>query len=186
MPYAGKSVSIEEMLDILITSGGLSEATAVVQLQRAIEEKAFAMRVPDGPNEDGEEEWVDLSPTGRSASVAALAQWRDRGEIPLTQESKNIIRGIRALRFQFEAACNLVETQRDIPRAVTKGPAPGTVDRYGESDRARFPEVEALMKAGKTLTAATTEIGPTLEGPATPESKAKRLRDLFQKVKAAN
>jgi hypothetical protein len=111
MPYEGKSVSIEEMLDILISSG-LSEASAVVQLQRAMEDKALVMLVPDGSNEDGEEMWCDLSPIGRSACVAALHQWRDREESPLTPQSKKMIRGIRAVRFQFEGLFGIRQSEQ--------------------------------------------------------------------------
>jgi hypothetical protein len=97
-----------------------------------------------------------------------------------------IMNGATASRAEFETRCDLVEQPIEREKANTKGPTPGTVDRYGISDRARFPEIEVLMKGGKSLTAATNELGPTLEGPATDESKARRLRDLFNKWKASN
>jgi hypothetical protein len=188
MPYQGETVSVEEMLDILIDHER-TEATGAIELGRALEDKAIKLFARAGSNDDGGELWREISNAETSAIVALLRDLCNRARIT-TIGTYNLPLGLfgsaRAIRIQFETACRLVELMPEPERMKTKGPAPGTVDRYGESDRARFPEVEALMKVGKTLTAATNELGPTLEGPATPESKARRLRDLFQKVKAAN
>lgn len=188
MPYQGKSVSLTEMLDILI-SHGQSEAAAALELERALEDKVIILFLPDGTNDDGEPLYCKISGAGRSAIIALLRDFPNRMRIPSIRSWNAPIAmfaAARALRIEFEAAFGLVEQLAESEKARTKGPAPGTVDRYGESDRARFPEIESLMKAGKTLTAATDELGPTLEGPATPASKARRLREKFQKMKAAN
>ena len=189
MPYEGKSVSLAEMLEILVSSGR-TEAAAALELERAIEDNQIRLLLPDGNDDQGETLFCQMSPMGRSHVIAALRAFPDRMRTPLIRHahiSVETVQAARATRMEFEAACRLVEASAETekPRA-TRGPTPGTVDRYGESDRARFPEIEALMKAGKTLTAATIEIGPTLEGPATPESKARRLRERFQKMKATN
>jgi hypothetical protein len=128
-----------------------------------------------------------MSNAGRSVVVAVLRDFPNRMRIPLIRHANAaaMFTAARAPRFQFEAACDLVDPA-NFEKAKKKGPVPGSVDRYGASDRARFPEIEALMKAGKTLSAACDELGPSLEGPATAASKAKRLRDRYNKLKAAN
>jgi hypothetical protein len=69
-------------------------------------------------------------------------------------------------------------------RRSRKGPAPGTVDRFGESDRALFPEIERIMREGrKSVHAAALEVASAgkVQGGGTPESRAKRLAKGFRK-----
>lgn len=75
------------------------------------------------------------------------------------------------------------------PSAVSKsrkarGPVPGNVRRYAESDRNLFPTIEALIKGGRmSITAAARRLADDgeVEGNGTPESRAKRLADAFRK-----
>lgn len=176
MAYRGDDIGIGAMLDDLVAKGR-NEFDAAVELESALKDGKVVLWYAGAPVID------DLPAVGRFLRDFASDRKQARlGYGYLAQ----MLADARALRVQFETVCNLLEPEPDAPRPATRGPAPGTVDRYGKSDRARLPEVEALMKAGKTLTAATNEIGPTLKGPATDESKARRLRELFQRLKATN
>ena len=57
------------------------------------------------------------------------------------------------------------------------------MDRFGESDRALFPEVERRMKDGKSVQAAARELAAEkrIKGNATEESLAMRLARLYRK-----
>jgi hypothetical protein len=68
-----------------------------------------------------------------------------------------------------------------------RGPAPGTVDRYGKYDRALFPEVERIMSEGdKSPYAACCELAENgkVKGVGTAESRAKRLASRFKKERS--
>ena len=66
-------------------------------------------------------------------------------------------------------------------RKTRRGPEPGTVDRFGESDRALYPEIERIMREGhKTVHAATLELASKVQGSGAPENRAKRLADRFR------
>jgi hypothetical protein len=188
MPYQGKLIGLLEMLDVL-TSHERTEAAAVLELENAIEDKAIGLRLPDGTNADGETLYCEMSRAGCAEVVAVLRDFPNRMRIPLTRHGNvaAMFTAARCPRVQFETICKLVEhKQPDVPKTAAKGPAPGTINRFGESDRAKFPEIEILLESGKSLSAACDELGPSLEGPATDASKAKRLRVLFKKLKAAN
>jgi hypothetical protein len=65
-----------------------------------------------------------------------------------------------------------------------KGPTPGAVDRFGESDRALFPEIERIMREShKSVHAAALEVASAgkVQGGGTPESLAKRLAKRFRR-----
>jgi hypothetical protein len=67
-----------------------------------------------------------------------------------------------------------------------RGPKPGTLDRFGNSDRALFPEIERIMSQGnKSAYAACYELAESGEvkgvGSSSAESRAKRLLRLFKK-----
>jgi hypothetical protein len=69
-------------------------------------------------------------------------------------------------------------TDLATPKKPRKGPAPGTVDRFGESDREMFNELERLQREGrKSLTAAANELATAgkLAGDGAPQSLAARL-----------
>jgi hypothetical protein len=176
MPYRGERVGVGEMFDEL-TAHGRDRLEAALELQHAFSDAKIILWYAGEPVID---ELFAIGNCLRDFAANDADAGRGLGALA------TVMAHAKADRSQFEAVCDLVEQPIEREKANTKGPAPGTIDRYGDSDRARFSGIEALMKAGKTLTAATNEIGPTLEGPATAESKAKRLRDLFKKWKAAN
>jgi hypothetical protein len=69
-------------------------------------------------------------------------------------------------------------------RRGRRGPAPGTVDRYGKADRALYPELERIMRENSTtLSAAALDLARAdqLPGTGTPESRASRLAKRFRK-----
>jgi hypothetical protein len=68
-----------------------------------------------------------------------------------------------------------------------RGPKPGTVDRYGKSDRALFPEIERMMREGhKSRYGACLELAENgkVKGGGIPESLAKRLARRFKKERS--
>jgi hypothetical protein len=67
-------------------------------------------------------------------------------------------------------------------RRGSRGPAPGTVDRYAKGDRKLFPAMKRLIKDGKkTVTAAAKELVHELEGIGSDDSKIARLANRFRK-----
>jgi hypothetical protein len=64
----------------------------------------------------------------------------------------------------------------------TRGPAPGTVDRYAASDRALYPEIAGLIATGLSMTAATEDLADAdkIAGTGTKASRAKRLARRFR------
>ena len=65
-----------------------------------------------------------------------------------------------------------------------RGPKPGTVRRYAESDRALFPDIERLTKDKHTsANAAALELANQgkVAGTGLPESRSKRLANLYLK-----
>lgn len=187
MSYRGERVGVGEMFAELLAHGS-GRLDAAIELQHAFSDAKIILWYGGVPVID---EVFAIGKFLRDFAANPAAASRGLGALA------TVMAEAQADRAQFEAVCGLASLQtdsgprltaeqQDAPKATTKGPAPGTIDRYGESDRARFPEIEALMKAGDSLTAATEKLGASLEGPATPASKAKRLHNLFKKLKAAN
>jgi len=72
--------------------------------------------------------------------------------------------------------------QNITSRRGRRGPAPGVVDRYRESDRALFSELRRIMrKEGKSLYAAALKLAELdkVKGAGTPISRAKRIVRRF-------
>jgi hypothetical protein len=113
MPYRGKSVSLEEMLDIL-TGHGRTEAVAVLELERALEDKAIILILRDGSDHEGEALYRALSDTEMSAVISLLRDIPNRTHIPSMRAWNAPIamfRAARAIRMQFETVCGLVDAQ---------------------------------------------------------------------------
>jgi hypothetical protein len=89
-----------------------------------------------------------------------------------SQEGKSVeLTNVAPRRAPITPAAAVVGTWT-APRP-RKGPAPGTVDRFGESDRALFPEIERIMREGhETVHAAALELASArkIQGGGTPES----------------
>ena len=69
------------------------------------------------------------------------------------------------------------------PRKGRKGPAPGKLARYRESDRACYAELEWLMREEcLSASAAARELAEAgkVEGVGSPESRARRLVKLYR------
>jgi hypothetical protein len=72
---------------------------------------------------------------------------------------------------------------RDLLR-TRHGPAPGSIDRYGDADRSLFPEIDELIRDQKlSLSAATQKLANEgrVDGVGDPCSRAKRLARRYQK-----
>jgi hypothetical protein len=68
-----------------------------------------------------------------------------------------------------------------------RGPAPGTLDRFGEADRALYRELKRIVRAGKSVNAAATELAEAgkVKGSGTDASRAKRLATRFIKERGS-
>jgi hypothetical protein len=86
-------------------------------------------------------------------------------------------------RFEPKPSMSAPVSTRTAGQA-RKGPTPGAVDRFGESDRALFPEIERIMREShKSVHAAALEVASAgkVQGGGTPESLAKRLAKRFRR-----
>jgi hypothetical protein len=67
-----------------------------------------------------------------------------------------------------------------------KGPEPGSVDRFGDSDEALFPEIDRIRRESrKSVHAATLELAfaGRIEGTGSEASRAKRLAGRYRKAR---
>jgi hypothetical protein len=74
-----------------------------------------------------------------------------------------------------------VRDATEAPR-YRKGPKPGTVDRYGQSDRALYEDMRRLMRdKHMSATAAARHLADKgkIEGVGTPDSRARRLAKRY-------
>ena len=71
------------------------------------------------------------------------------------------------------------------PSRAAKGPVRGEIDRFGDADRALFPEIERLMKSQRlTSTEAVRQIPEDkLTGRGTLDSRIRRVSDRFRREK---
>jgi hypothetical protein len=77
-----------------------------------------------------------------------------------------------------------VEARAAVSRPRRRGPKPGTLDRFGEADRALFPELEAMVRDARvSVTEAATRLAEAnrIVGTGTPSSRAKRLAELYRR-----
>lgn len=80
------------------------------------------------------------------------------------------------------------QSETGVVREARRGPEPGTLNRYGEADRALFPEIERIKREHLvSVTAAALMLaegkieGKAVPGHGSPLSKAKRLATLYRK-----
>src|SRR5262249_46201796 len=79
----------------------------------------------------------------------------------------------------------LLPTTAAPPPRAAKGPVRGEIDRFGDADRALFPEIERLMKSQHlTSTEAVQQIPEDkLAGRGTLDSRIRRVSDRFRRKK---
>ena len=115
--------------------------------------------------------------------------WSRRATRPYSETSRSSGQVPRAVYLRKFALARWPSQSADFheprTRVGRRGPAPGTVDRYGESDRGLLSEVKRIMRGGKTVHAATLELAEAgkIEGTGTSGSRAKRLAERFRKEK---
>jgi hypothetical protein len=65
----------------------------------------------------------------------------------------------------------------------SRGPLPGTIDRYGKADKKLFPAIEKMIQEGYTVESAALALARNnrVQGVGTPESRATRLAKRFRK-----
>jgi hypothetical protein len=74
-----------------------------------------------------------------------------------------------------------------IKKPGTRGPEPGTIDRYGEGRRALFPEIATLMKDERlSVEQAALRLGNRIPGAGTRESRAHSLAKMFRDASKTN
>jgi hypothetical protein len=112
MPYSGKSVSITEMLEILM-SHEQTEAAAALELEHALKDKAIRLFAPAGSDDDGDL-WREISNEETTAVIALLRDLFNRAPIT-TIGTWNLpialFKSARAIRMQFETVCRLVDAR---------------------------------------------------------------------------
>src|SRR5258706_8885710 len=109
MPYQGTSVSLLEML-ALLEGHERTEAAACLELERAIEDRKIVLLLPNGLNDEGEILYCKMLPAGVSVVLSVLRDFPNRMQIPLIRSMNTpveMIKAVRALRMEFEAACGL-------------------------------------------------------------------------------
>jgi hypothetical protein len=169
MPYQGKLIGLLEMLDVL-TSQKRTEAEAVLELERAIEDKAIDLRLPDGTNAGGETLYCEMSRAGRSEVVAMLRDFPNWMRIPTMRNWNTPIamfKAARAIRMQFEVACGLrVGEEEASPR----------LGRRFVSDEQLVAEALEGIRTGRWPNAhrAAQDLEERADG-ASPEAKVRRL-----------
>jgi hypothetical protein len=75
------------------------------------------------------------------------------------------------------------ESLHPIDRGQRRGPFPGAAEKYGDSDRALFPDLERMMLEGKSLRAATIALvsANRVPGRGSARGRAERLAARFRK-----
>jgi hypothetical protein len=103
-----------------------------------------------------------------------VLEWLDRSGFPALEpryRKSNLERAIAVIDASPAAAPQ--------PRGK-RGPVKGSISRYADHDRSMFPQMKRLIDQGMSMTAAAEQLGPHLKGGGTLESRATRLRKLFQ------
>jgi hypothetical protein len=143
--------------------------------------------------------WVNLRFLGdvRAVWQAALeagdleAPATPTGDAPRRRPCRDHIEAADNTTREVEANAQIAHDPERVPRgrrpgprsqSRKPGPAPGTVDRYAEKDRALFPEIERLMKEGLSRSAACEKLArdDRVAGAGSSESRARRLSDRFR------
>ena len=123
--------------------------------------------------------WLDPNQSVRAPCFVHLhtaASGKPDLECPVLIDQKDFQRWLDCARTAFKVS---PESTR-VP--IRKGPAPGTLGRFGKSDRTLFPEIERIMREHrKSACAAALELArdKKVDGVGTPESRAKRLAKRF-------
>jgi hypothetical protein len=82
----------------------------------------------------------------------------------------------------------LVTPAVSTARKPRRGPVPGSVDRFGDSDRALFPELDHILRERRmSVHAAALELASKgrIDGVGSETSRAKRLAGLYRKARTA-
>jgi hypothetical protein len=148
-------------------------------------------RHPRPPGSSGFFEVIEPSPTpalGRKIDAVigrdrrmiiqetTVLEWLDRSGFPALDKrysKTNLERAIAAIHAPPAA----------VPQSRGKrGPVKGVIARHAENDRSMFPQMQRLINEGHTPSAAAELLADTdlLTGGGTKQSKATRLRKLFQ------
>jgi hypothetical protein len=120
----------------------------------------------------------------------------DTGRVTLRRLPRQPFTPIRTAAEFFEHFPEALSTAAPTADAVTPGPAemsprpkrrrgptPGALDRYGESDRALYSELERISHEEKTsITDAAQRLADSgkVSGTGTPKSRAKRLAERYR------
>lgn len=102
-----------------------------------------------------------------------VLEWLDQSGFPAL--AKQYSRSDLSKAIAEIAALGAIATPRG-----KRGPVKGSIARYAEDDRSKFPQMKRLMDGGLSMTAASEALADQLKGGGTRASRATRLRRLFQ------
>jgi hypothetical protein len=89
---------------------------------------------------------------------------------------------IRGSHDAEPASANVVAASPAATARRKRGPAPGTLDRYGPADRALYGDLERIVREDRvSITEAATRLADAgIAGIGTPASRAKRLAERYR------
>jgi hypothetical protein len=177
MPYEGVSLSILDMVSVLIGRDRTEEA-AVAELTHAIEEEAIPLLLPDGTDGSGQALYRKISKEQRAAVVAVLREFPNKIPIRTFNMPIKLFKDVRGPRVLFERACRLRNSEDD--REPREAIVP---NRRFVSDEDLVREGIEGIRSGRWPNAlqAATALGDRAEG-ASLKSIVDRLR---KKITAA-
>ena len=108
--------------------------------------------------------------------LTTVLEWLDQNGFPALEK-----RYLGAPLQSAVAGMAPANASTRAPSAGKRGPIKGTISRYVEQDRSMFPQMTRLIDEGMSPTAAALKLADHLKGGGAPESKASRLRKLFQR-----
>jgi hypothetical protein len=151
MPYQGKTVGIDEMLNIL-GSNEQTEAEAAIELERAFEEGAIMLFDPRGRESDPPS-WPALSAEQTLAIISILRALCNRTPGTTISRAKlssiEFFNAVRAVRSQFELAFGLGEAATDItaPRQTAEQACASLILELKKGPRLKKLAVQAKASA---------------------------------------
>jgi hypothetical protein len=122
--------------------------------------------------------------TSESAQPGTLVDTAIERVIPSLAPGADAITSQRALA-DAEPTADASATPAKPQRR--RGPKPGTVDRFGDADRALYPELETLMRGPEKMTASAAALSLASKGrvggvgTSTTESRATRLAGRYRR-----
>jgi hypothetical protein len=168
---ADGSVDISQALETIMNARNIGPENARAYLLKACSSgKVRSRHIEAVVNKHGEK-MVRIS-------AVPLNVWKSRHALDVDESS------ITTLDFGTLNHIGIIET--DLAKLLSRprrGPVPGKVSRFGDSDRALFSEIEWIMKQGNSVTEAARELDSKgrVKGRGGSESRVRRLAKVYLK-----